>query len=462
MDALLAAITAAAEQAKDGLPAARYHSNMLRFLCHEMEKVERLLPRLPREAPQDVLVVLKDEMERGSCLISRHARRFDLRGFSKLDLVSRNVEQMCVVFRECLRDLGLEEGMINVETKMDADEVAEDKRYMYWYLTCIMEGRGIDRQIPGGIRKELEEQVTKQRHRMEFVTMIPEGEITQMEKIGEGGYGQVFKGWWKNAAVAIKMLRSDLTPESRAEFLSEVELHIQLNHPNVVRCFGAVASNGIVMELALTDLEKFCWGHGEEWDWPMKLRLMLSACSGLQHLHNSRIVHGDIKTANFLVFDSPSGNDVVIKISDFGLAATKTETRSKTAFPMAGTFLWMAPELCDGAPQSFSADVFSLGLVIYELAALSPPYRGLKSNAMVLRRKKDGKIPVPIPEKCPEALSMLMKRCIAVAPRDRPTMEQVGAQLTEILQQATPEVDAGREVRKKDGKVKSDSKSMDE
>ncbi|CAD7704574.1 unnamed protein product [Ostreobium quekettii] len=442
----LTAIKAAVEKAKDGLPVARYHSNMLRFLCHEMEKVEHLLPQLHRETPQNVLQILKDEMERGARLISRHGRRFDLRNFSKVDLVSSNVEQMCLVFRECLCDLGLEEDTIDIKTKMDADSVAEDQRYMYWYLTCILEGRDVDRQIPDGIRKELEEQMMKQKHRMEFVTMIPEQEIVQMEKIGEGGCGQVFKGCWKNVPVAIKMLRSDLTPESRAEFLSEVQLHIQLSHPNVVRCLGAMASNGIVMELASTDLEKFYWRQGDEWDWLKKLQLMLNACSGLQHLHNNKVVHGDIKTANFLVFDSPLEEGVVVKISDFGLAATKTGTRSKTAFPMAGTFLWMAPELCEGAAQAFSADVFSFGLVLFELSALSPPYKGLNSNPIVLQRKKDGKNPVPIPEDCPEALSRLMKRCIAVEPCDRPTMEQVGTRLTDIVQQAMASTSANSEV----------------
>ncbi|CAD7704576.1 unnamed protein product [Ostreobium quekettii] len=432
----LTAIKTTVEKAKDGLPVARYHSNMLRFLCHEMEKVEHLLLHLQREAPQNVLKILKDEMERGSRLISRHGRRFDLRDFSKVDVVSRNVEQMCLVFRECLCDLGLEEDMIDIETKMDADSVAEDQRYMYWYLTCILEGRDVDRQIPDGIRKEVEELMVKQKHRMEFVTVIPEQEIVQMEKIGEGGCGQVFKGWWKDVPVAIKMLRSDLTPESRAEFLSEVELHIQLSHPNVVRCLGAMASNGIVMELASTDLEKFYWRQGDEWDWLKKLQLMLNASSGLQHLHNNKVVHGDIKTANFLVFDSPTEQSVVVKISDFGLAATKTGSRSKTAFPLAGTFLWMAPELSEGAAQTFSADVFSFGLVLFELSALSPPYKGLNSNPIVLQRKNNGKNPVPIPEDCPEALSKLMKHCIAVDPCDRPTMEQVGTKLTEIIQQA--------------------------
>eukprot|EP00803_Ostreobium_quekettii_P005873 evm.model.scf_86.1 EVM.evm.TU.scf_86.1 scf_86:8399-11450(-) len=154
-----------------------------------------------------------------------------------------------------------------------------------------------------------------------------------------------------------------------------------------------------------------------------------------KHLHKSRIIHGDVKTENFLVFNTQAGGDVVIKITDFGLAATKTETRSKTAFPMAGTFLWMAPELNEGAAQTFSADVFSMGLVLFEIAGLSPPYRGLRSNNMVQKRKVAGKNPVPIPDDCPEAVAGLMKRCIAPAACERPRMDQVCTELEEALQQ---------------------------
>ncbi|CAD7700117.1 unnamed protein product [Ostreobium quekettii] len=84
MDVHLAVIKDAVEAAKDYLLEARYHKNMLRFLCCEMEKVADLLPQLPKDASQEFLVVLKDEMEKGSLLISRHGRRFDLRGFYKV------------------------------------------------------------------------------------------------------------------------------------------------------------------------------------------------------------------------------------------------------------------------------------------------------------------------------------------------------------------------------------------
>ncbi|CAD7701023.1 unnamed protein product, partial [Ostreobium quekettii] len=435
MDKPSVAITAAVKKAKDGLPEARYHCNMLRFLCHQMEMVECLVPWLPRDAPQEIVVMLEVEMERGSSLIRRHGRQFDLRGFSKVDIVLLQVEQMCVVFRECLLDLGLEKGTFNIQTEMDANAVDEDKRYKYWYLNCILEGREIDREMPEVLREELEEQVLKQRHRMEVVIMIPEEEIKIEESIAAGGQGMVYKGMWRDIAVAVKMLGKDLTPESRAELLSEVELHIQLSHPNVARCFGATASrHDIVMELASTDLERFYWSRGSEFDWPMKLRLMLSAGSGVQHLHKSRMVHGDIKTANFLVFPPPAGGDVVIKISDFGLTATETETKSKTAFPMCGTFGWLAPELYDGAPRSFSSDVFSFGLVLFELASLALPYRGL-TNPMVVNRKRDGRAPVLIPHTCPEALVVLMMRCISPASFHRPTMDEVCTELEDVLLQ---------------------------
>eukprot|EP00803_Ostreobium_quekettii_P009662 evm.model.scf_784EXC.1 EVM.evm.TU.scf_784EXC.1 scf_784EXC:11869-18892(-) len=440
MEAKISAFKGALESVTEGLPQARYNQNILSFLCQEMEKVEVLLAQMPASAPLDELQILISEAQRASKLVAGHARRFDLRNYYGVDYVHHEVKQLCElmkeVMRECLSSLGLKDSTLKVMRDMDADIVEKDRRYMHWYLTCILEGKLSGRAIPESIRRELEAEISKYRERMKFVNLICDGDIAWLELIGSGGCGEVHKGLWNGQLVAVKKLNGDLSPEAQAEFFSEVQLHIELSHPNVVRCFGAATANTIVMELAWSDLEQFCWQFVEDLTWLRRLQLMDSACSGLRHLHSRNIIHRDVKTSNFLVFRSACSAGVTVKICDFGLAATKHETRTRSFVgPIMGTLRWMAPEVCEGHAHTFSSDVFAFGLVLFAIAALDAPYRGWHGDQLVLLRKKTGKCPGLIPEDCPGALAALVERCIASAPQERPTIEEVSMKLAEILEE---------------------------
>ena len=246
------------------------------------------------------------------------------------------------------------------------------------------------------------------------------------------GYGVVFNGLWEGNEVAIKKLMKDLTLEARAEFYTEIELQERMNHKNVVRCLGATPENTMVLELALMNLRKLIQQE-TEMTWLEKLHLMLSASEGLKHLHDSGLVHRDIKSENFLIFESLDASQCIVKIGDFGLATVKVETRSRTNRPLVGTVSFVAPEIHDGAPHHFMTDVFSFGLILFEIASASFPYRGLMTDAQLGKWKKTGTDPCVLPDDCPGKLADLMRSCIQPDCKRRPTMTQVHDRLKDMF-----------------------------
>ena len=235
----------------------------------------------------------------------------------------------------------------------------------------------------------------------------------------------MYKAQFGDISVAVKQLPQDISLDAEAAFFSEVEVHSKMNHPNVVHCFGALPSNGIVMELADCDLQHFLRRHGANLSLLSKVGLMASASAGLKYLHESRIVHRDVKSSNFLVFNSETGGDPMIKIGDFGLAVAKMESRSKTGSATVGSQLWMAPEVLEGAPHNERSDVFSFGIVLFEIASIDTPYRRYNTSAQSLRRKKDWRDPCFIPEGFPGELLYLMRSSVHPVAKRRPTMVEV-------------------------------------
>lgn len=398
-----------------------------------MTQTANLFPDDLENASQNVVNILRIALKEASTLVRDHARIFNLRTFYKVDRVSHRVEEFCVTFSECLIALNIDP-TTNIKTRLDPGHIREDTKFMDWYLACILEDHSASWGHQSDRDSELVALIAKHKSRMEIVTLIKETEIQLTGEIGGGGFGEIFRGIWRGVDVAIKRIRKDLTLEARAEFYTEVELQARMDHRNVVRCHGATDAYAMVMELALTDLEKFLL-QKNDMTWAEKLHIMLSAAEGVRYVHGSGLVHRDIKPQNFLVFQSLDPTQCIVKVGDFGLATVKTETRSKTNRPLEGTALWIAPEIYDGEPHHLRTDVFSFGLVLFEIASLSAPYRGLKTDAQVLTRKKNMTDPCVLPDDCPTELADLMRRCIMLESVRRPTKREVCYKLHEMLRE---------------------------
>ncbi|XP_057827742.1 probable LRR receptor-like serine/threonine-protein kinase At1g53440 isoform X1 [Cryptomeria japonica] len=196
-------------------------------------------------------------------------------------------------------------------------------------------------------------------------------------KIGEGGFGAVFKGVLpEGRMVAVKQLFSKSRQGNR-EFLNEVATISAVQHPNLVKLYGSCIEGKqllLVYEyLENNDLARALFGPKEfqiYFNWPARHKICLGVARGLAYLHEEsrlRIVHRDIKAANILL-----DQDLNPKISDFGLAKLFDQEKTHVSTRVAGTIGYMAPEYALRGHLTEKADVYSFGVVLLEIVSGRP------------------------------------------------------------------------------------------
>nr|UMO80375.1 Serine/threonine protein kinase [Pandoravirus aubagnensis] len=255
--------------------------------------------------------------------------------------------------------------------------------------------------------------------------------ITQPEPIGAGSYGVVYRGRWKGVDVAVKRLAKQRLTERRAlDFRAEVACLSELSHPNVVLFVGACvqAPNLCVVTeyVARGSLAGvLADAQGQRLVFNTRVRMLRSAARGVAYLHglDPPVVHRDLKSGNLLV-----DQDYNVKVADFGLARIKEENATMTR---CGTPCWTAPEIIRGERYDERADVYSFGIIAWEVLTRKRPYDGLNFMNVSLD-VIEGKRP-PLPNDCPPALADLIKACWHAKPSKRPTMVDVIGALTTIL-----------------------------
>uniref|UniRef100_A0A5B7C9D3 non-specific serine/threonine protein kinase n=1 Tax=Davidia involucrata TaxID=16924 RepID=A0A5B7C9D3_DAVIN len=193
-------------------------------------------------------------------------------------------------------------------------------------------------------------------------------------KIGEGGFGSVYKGILLDGTViAVKQLSSK-SKQGNREFVNEIGMISGLQHPNLVRLYGCcVERNHLLLVYEYMEnnsLARALFGP-EKWqlklDWPTRLRICIGIAKGLAFLHEEstlKVVHRDIKATNVLL-----DRDLNPKISDFGLAKLDEEENTHISTRVAGTIGYMAPEYALWGYLTYKADVYSFGVVALEIVA---------------------------------------------------------------------------------------------
>ena len=263
------------------------------------------------------------------------------------------------------------------------------------------------------------------------------GNYTILDKIGEGGMGQVFKAEHrrKKRIVAVKMLPRGVTkdPAAVARFQREVEAAAKLRHPNIVAADDADEANGVhflVMEYVEgSDLSAVVKAHG-----PLPVakavNYVLQAARGLEFAHGEGVVHRDIKPANLLLDKKGT-----VKILDMGLARLSSDGNAATQADLTGTGAvlgtvdYMAPEQALSTKHADArADIYSLGCTLYYLLAGKPAYDGDTLMARLLAHRE-----TPIPSlgaDVPEQVQAIFEKMVAKTVEDRyQTMSQVVAAL---------------------------------
>uniref|UniRef100_A0A804R0I5 non-specific serine/threonine protein kinase n=1 Tax=Zea mays TaxID=4577 RepID=A0A804R0I5_MAIZE len=258
-------------------------------------------------------------------------------------------------------------------------------------------------------------------------------ELTLGERVGLGSFGEVYRGEWHETEVAVKkFLQQDISSDALEEFRTEVGIMRRLRHPNVVLFMGAVTRVphlSIVTEfLPRGSLFRLIHRPNNQLDQKRRLRMALDVARGMNYLHNCTpvIVHRDLKSPNLLV-----DKNWVVKVCDFGLSRLKHSTflSSRSA---AGTAEWMAPEILRNEPSDEKCDVFSYGVILWELCTLLQPWEGMNPMQVVgavgfQQRRLD------IPGGVDPAVAEIIRRCWQTDPRMRPSFSEIMATLRPLL-----------------------------
>ncbi len=196
------------------------------------------------------------------------------------------------------------------------------------------------------------------------------------EKIGSGGMGDVYKGvdLRNDTPVAIKVLKSELaTSEMVIRFAREGDALRQLNHPNIVKLLDAIDEDNrhyLIMELVEGGSLDEILRQTPRLPIPQVLDIALDLADALTRAHRLNIVHRDIKPANVLM-----ASDGMPRLSDFGIARVAGSNITETG-NVLGTAAYIAPEVLQGASADARSDIWSLGVMLFEMLAGEHPFRG--------------------------------------------------------------------------------------
>ena len=264
------------------------------------------------------------------------------------------------------------------------------------------------------------------------------GKYEILAELGRGGMGVVYRAEDKNIGreVAIKTL-TDATPELRQRFLVEARSGV-LNHQNIVTVYDFGEQDGnpyIVMEYLHGDsLEKVLRG-AKPLTLVEKLEIVRQVCQGLGYAHHKGVVHRDIKPANVMVL--PDGH---IKIVDFGIARLESTSGHTQTGAVIGTFHYISPERLKGDPSDGRADIWAIGIVLYQMLTGVLPFAG--EDVSALHKVVNEAFP-PLSNYLtdyPRGLDQVLERALAKHPDDRyGTAEEMAADveaINEILKRA--------------------------
>ncbi|XP_045911611.1 raf-1 proto-oncogene, serine/threonine kinase a isoform X1 [Micropterus dolomieu] len=273
---------------------------------------------------------------------------------------------------------------------------------------------------------------------------IEASEVYLSSRIGSGSFGTVYKGKW-HGDVAVKILKViDPTPEQFQAFRNEVAVLRKTRHVNILLFMGYMTKDNLAI------VTQWCEGsslykHLHVLETNFKIIQLIDiarqTAQGMDYLHAKNIIHRDMKSNNIFLHEG-----LTVKIGDFGLATVKARwSGSHQVEQPSGSILWMAPEVIrmqDNNPYSFQSDVYSYGIVLFELMTGELPYSQTANRDQIIFMVGRGYLSPDLSKlykNCPKAMKRLVADCIKKSKDERPLFPQILSSI-ELLQHALPKI----------------------
>ena len=227
------------------------------------------------------------------------------------------------------------------------------------------------------------------------------GRYETTEKLGTGGMSNVYKATDRvlERTVAVKILAEHLHDDERfvARFRREALAVAKLIHPNIVQVYDTGVDDGrhyIVMEY----VEGRSGAQILQRQGPVEpataAEVGIQACAGLDYAHRRGIIHRDVKPGNLMIVGGPvGGGEMIVKLTDFGIARALAQTRITQVGSVVGTAAYLAPEQVRGEEATPATDVYALGVVLYQFLTGRLPYEGSSLAELAVRQQNEKPLP---------------------------------------------------------------------
>nr|BAD11990.1 short form RAF1 [Danio rerio] len=273
---------------------------------------------------------------------------------------------------------------------------------------------------------------------------IEANEVVLLSRIGSGSFGTVHKGK-RHGDVAVKVLKvTNPTPEQFQAFRNEVAVLRKTRHVNILLFMGYMTKGNLAI------VTQWCEGsslykhlHVLETNFQMfqLIDIARQTAQGMDYLYMRKHIHRDMKSNNIFLHEG-----LTVKIGDFGLATVKARwSGSQQVEQPSGSILWMAPEVIrmqDNNPYSFQSDVYSYGIVLFELMTGELPYSQIGNRDQIIFMVGRGYLSPDLSKlykRCPKAMKRLVADCIKKSKDERPLFPQILSSI-ELLQHSLPKI----------------------
>ncbi|RHZ61628.1 hypothetical protein Glove_346g140 [Diversispora epigaea] len=294
-------------------------------------------------------------------------------------------------------------------------------------------------------------QSSKNRRNDQFLEWVPFTEFEDVKKIGQGGFSQIFKATWKihsgidyegtvkwsksEREIVLKVLNNSENVDT--EFLNELEHTFQFRakkpyHENIIECYGVTQdpqtkNYAFVLEyIPNGDLYHFIHKNFEKLTWKSKIDYLNNIVRGIKEIHKKKIIHRDLHSGNILINknqDDCKSHYAIISDLGFSQPANIDLNLSRES-QICGIIPYMAPELFKNQPYSFTSDIYSIGMTMWQMTSGHRPFHDQEHGPKLILDILDGKRP-EITEDTPEFWANLMKRCWHPDSSQRPSIQDI-------------------------------------